>query len=247
MKKALSKRVISILMGGILALALFMSPVFSETSFAADAVSYTLAFKYFPEPEKAATSNITMTISTATLKKGTVITLSGVPSGCYMYDGGYEQVDIEESDSANNLISSTYFGSIPTSIDEPTIPIKNGTISYKLKNNASRVSVRFGSWSEGFGGSGGMDACYSIYKSGKVFLHVAENQVEVKGTSGIAAATATTTTPSSLANASVNNSEFNAQTYYDNYADLQAAIGPNAQALYDHWVKYGKAEGRKAK
>lgn len=244
MKKALSKRVISILMGGIIALALFISPVFSETSFAADAVSYTLAFKYFPEPEKAATSNITMTISSPTLKKGTVITLSGIPSGCCMYDGGYEQVDIEECNSAKDLITSSSFGSIPTSMGDPTIPIKNGTISYKLKNNASYVSVRFGSWTEGFGGSGGMDACYTIYKSGKLFLHVAENQVEIIGTT---AATPTTATPSSLANASVNNSEFNAQTYYDNYADLQAAIGPNAQALYDHWVKYGKAEGRKAK
>ncbi|MBE5829083.1 MAG: hypothetical protein E7305_06435 [Butyrivibrio sp.] len=45
----------------------------------------------------------------------------------------------------------------------------------------------------------------------------------------------------------VNNAEFNAKVYYDSNPDLQTAIGADAQALYNHWVQYGKAEGRKAK
>ena len=50
-----------------------------------------------------------------------------------------------------------------------------------------------------------------------------------------------------LKTASVNNAEFNAYTYYSSYPDLQAAIGADAQKLYEHWSNYGKAEGRKAK
>ncbi len=52
---------------------------------------------------------------------------------------------------------------------------------------------------------------------------------------------------SSLANASVNNEEFNAKVYYDRYPDLQATIGADAKALYNHWITYGKVEGRIAK
>ncbi len=44
-----------------------------------------------------------------------------------------------------------------------------------------------------------------------------------------------------------NNNEFNAYTYYMNNADLQAAIGPNGDALLKHYTENGKAEGRKAK
>ena len=43
------------------------------------------------------------------------------------------------------------------------------------------------------------------------------------------------------------NSEFNATAYYNRYPDLQAAFGTNAQALYNHWITYGKSEGRNAK
>lgn len=49
-----------------------------------------------------------------------------------------------------------------------------------------------------------------------------------------------------LKTASVNNAEFNAFTYYTNYKDLQTAIGADANALYNHWISFGKAEGRKA-
>lgn len=51
----------------------------------------------------------------------------------------------------------------------------------------------------------------------------------------------------SLKNASVNTSDFNAYIYYSNNPDLQAAIGADATALYEHWITYGKSEGRIAK
>ena len=51
----------------------------------------------------------------------------------------------------------------------------------------------------------------------------------------------------SLKNTSVNTSDFNAYIYYSNNPDLQAAIGADATALYEHWITYGKSEGRIAK
>lgn len=39
---------------------------------------------------------------------------------------------------------------------------------------------------------------------------------------------------------------FNYQAYADTYPDLKAAFGYNATALYNHYVSYGKAEGRTA-
>jgi len=50
-----------------------------------------------------------------------------------------------------------------------------------------------------------------------------------------------------LKNSSVNTADFNAYVYYTNNVDLQTAIGADANALYNHWQQYGKAEGRKAK
>ncbi len=40
--------------------------------------------------------------------------------------------------------------------------------------------------------------------------------------------------------------EFNAQYYYDKYPDLQKAIGKEGTKLLEHYVVFGKAEGRKA-
>ena len=41
--------------------------------------------------------------------------------------------------------------------------------------------------------------------------------------------------------------EYDAQTYYNNYPDLQAAFGTDGALLIKHYVEYGKAENRKAK
>ncbi len=47
--------------------------------------------------------------------------------------------------------------------------------------------------------------------------------------------------------AEYNTEEFDAAAYYSRYPDLRLAFGQNAKALYDHWITYGKAEGRKAR
>ena len=41
--------------------------------------------------------------------------------------------------------------------------------------------------------------------------------------------------------------EYDAQTYYNNNPDLQAAFGTDGKALIKHYVEFGKTEGRKAK
>lgn len=44
-----------------------------------------------------------------------------------------------------------------------------------------------------------------------------------------------------------NTEEFNAYMYYTSNPDLQTAIGADGIALYNHWLQFGKAEGRIAK
>lgn len=60
-------------------------------------------------------------------------------------------------------------------------------------------------------------------------------------------AATSTTTSSSTYNLSDYANEFDATYYYNRYPDLQKAIGNDAQALLEHWINYGKAEGRIAK
>lgn len=47
-------------------------------------------------------------------------------------------------------------------------------------------------------------------------------------------------------NAAESLATFNYKTYADTYADLKAAFGYDAAALYNHYLSYGKAEGRTA-
>ena len=54
---------------------------------------------------------------------------------------------------------------------------------------------------------------------------------------------ATTVSPLSATQAT-NNVEFNAKFYADTYPDLKAAFGYDEQALYNHYIQSGKAEGR---
>ena len=59
-----------------------------------------------------------------------------------------------------------------------------------------------------------------------------------------AAATATPAAPTTAAAATVDKATFDFKTYADNYPDLKAAFGYNQDALYNHYVSIGKAEGR---
>ena len=40
---------------------------------------------------------------------------------------------------------------------------------------------------------------------------------------------------------------FNVEVYKNNYADLRNAFGNDLPKYYEHWIKYGTKEGRKAK
>ena len=217
-----------------LALALVFSLcIFSNQTFAADSgKSYTLSFTYYTSQTQSATANVTMTVSTDKIKKGTVITLTGIPNGSFNNGGGYENVDFAQRDSNYNDYYEKSFGG------ESKTKIKDGKVTYTVQSGSYPVMIWFGAWDDGW--SGGMDAVFTISMDGTV-TDMANAVVSPNAT---AAATADT---SSLANASVNNAEFNAKVYYDNNPDLQTAIGADAQALYKHWQTYGKAEGRKAK
>lgn len=69
------------------------------------------------------------------------------------------------------------------------------------------------------------------------------------------AATTKTAAATTAANSAVealkkykgNTKDFNAYTYYTNYADLQTAIGADGDKLLKHFNEFGKAEGRVAK
>ena len=39
---------------------------------------------------------------------------------------------------------------------------------------------------------------------------------------------------------------FDAEFYAETYPDIKAAVGTDEASLYEHYVQYGKAEGRKA-
>ena len=52
--------------------------------------------------------------------------------------------------------------------------------------------------------------------------------------------------PATVYNGTDYSKEFNAAFYYIANPDLQTAIGVNAKKLLEHYVKYGKAEGRLA-
>jgi len=212
-----------------LALALVFSLcIFSNQTFAADSgKSYTLSTQ-----NQSVTANVTMTMSTSTIKKGTVITLTGIPYNSFNNGGDYENVDIAQRDSKyNNHYEKSYGG-------ESKTKIKDGKVTYTVQSGSYPVMIWFGSWVGD--GEGGMDAVYTINTDGTV----TDFAMQTISPNAAPAATADT---SGLANASVNNAEFNAKVYYDNNPDLQTAIGADAQALYKHWQTYGKAEGRKAK
>jgi hypothetical protein len=216
---------------GITMALVFSICIFSNHAYAADAgKSYTLTFNYYTTQKQSTAANVTLTMSTSKLQKGTVITLTGIPNGSFNNGGGYENVDIAQRDNKYNDIYEKSYGG------ESKTKIKDGKVTYTVQSASYPVMIWFGSWVGN--GEGGMDAVFTINTDGTVV------DMMLQPISPNAAAPADT---SALANASVNNAEFNAKVYYDSNPDLQTAIGADAQALYNHWVQYGKAEGRKAK
>ncbi len=231
MEKRLSKRTVSVvlLIGMIFA---FLSPQWKIQAEAAAAKTFSLPIKYHTSISKTSNANLTMTYSTDTVGRGTVITITGIPSGAYLSNGGYEMIDFVEVNDQGQDLAITYFG-----IDGGSV-IDKGSLTYTVKNDPAGIHLLIGAYKNN-SGQLVSEGWFALDKNG-IVLDM-NTKKEIVGKSAPAADT------SGLANAKVNNSEFNAQVYYDQNPDLQVAIGADAPALYDHWVNYGKAEGRKAK
>lgn len=76
---------------------------------------------------------------------------------------------------------------------------------------------------------------------GTIIINCGLNFVNVK------ASNAFVNNPTTVYNGVDYSAEYYPQTYYDNYPDLQVAIGNDGNALIKHYVEHGKAEGRDAK
>lgn len=190
------------------------------------AVSKTIPLTYTNSSNVQTTANITISLSSTTLKKGTIVTVSGLPTDDLVYslNGAQYSIKIGQCNINNgmyydNVISyggSYYYGYHNTAYSA------DGTVRFQLVNN-SPVKIIFGSRLETYGNftSHIYDDMYYIGTNGSLYQ-------------------------SELITSPLNNSEFNAFVYYMYNPDLQAYIGEKPQALYNHWVKSGKAENRKA-
>ena len=215
---------------------LIFSPLASVKSKAAGvAKTFSVPLTYINTAGKNVSVNLTMTYTTASLTKGTVIKLSGLPSDS-MSTGekincGFVEIDSKSGDTLTYQLFGGTNGKA----------YSNGTVSYTMQNTNAGAALTIGANRDRKDNPS--DGYYLLDESGlvvDVYTGKAINELKT-------ASETTSNNVSDLANASVNNSEFNAKTYYENNVDLQTSIGADAQALYNHWVKYGKAEGRKAK
>ncbi|MCR5403723.1 MAG: hypothetical protein K6E91_07905 [Butyrivibrio sp.] len=92
----------------------------------------------------------------------------------------------------------------------------------------------------------GLRPC-KVCKPGSIDSTSATSSAKSTTTTATATTTAKTTDPvEALKYYKGNSKEFNAYTYYINYADLQTAVGADGDKLLKHFNEHGKAEGRKA-
>jgi len=239
MNQKIKKELAVIVVMGVLLLAL--SPLASVRSAAAGvAKTFTIPLTYTNTTGKKASANLTMTYTTASLTKGTVIKLSGLPSDS-IYTGANINCGFIEIDSkSGDILTYKLFGGTNGTA------YSNGSVSYTMQNANAGATLTIGLNQNNTGNPS--DGYYLLDESGLVADVYTGKFINESTAPATTNTTATTSIDlSGLANASVNNSEFNAKAYYENNVDLQSAIGPDAQALYNHWVNYGKAEGRKAK
>ena len=212
-------------------MALFVLGNVSITSMAAEN-TYALPITY-NAGSGVVSATITMTVSTSSIKKGTVITLSGIPKNSANGNRtGYEDVVITQLDSEGYVRWAQEYGRTDDSDS-----VVNGAVTYTVNSSEFPVHIFFGKYYDIWGWKGTDDGSYYISLKG-VVTDEAGNVIASNVASGVS---------NDLEKSTFNNAEFNAKVYYDNNPDLQTAIGADAQALYKHWQTYGKAEGRKAK
>ncbi len=174
----------------------------------------------YPIQEGSVTVNIQCTLSTPTLGKGTVITLTGIPQDAYNFIKG-EQYTVGFSEGE----SFTEYGNYYTTIHGKSY--SNGTISYRVLTDNEPVQITFGYWNGG--DEGGFDTAYTINRDGTIEGGCYDIDSD-----------------SFLKTFILNDNNFNAYIYYKCNPDLQETIGSNPQDLYNHWITVGKNEGRRA-
>lgn len=219
---------------GVLLLALV--PLTSINSRAADQIkTFIVPLTYTNTAGKNVSVNLMIKYTTESLTKGTVITVSGLPTDSISTGANINCGFVEINSKTGDIMTYQLFGGTNGTA------YSNGTITYTMQNSNAGAALTIGANKNREGNPS--DGYYLLDESG-----IIGDLYTGKIINGTATSSTTTSNDSSdLANASINNAEFNAKVYYDNNPDLQTAIGADAQALYNHWVNYGKAEGRKAK
>ena len=103
------------------------------------------------------TANIEVTLSTDSLQKGTVVTVSGIPTDCinFQEDDNYTVV-ISEGDAVSTTYGGWYDGKA----------YDNGTLSYTVQTDEPSLSIAFGQWR--MKDASGQDACYVINADGSI-------------------------------------------------------------------------------
>ncbi|SFI32789.1 hypothetical protein SAMN04487830_1437 [Pseudobutyrivibrio sp. OR37] len=158
--KRIGSMVVCIIMGLIL-----LTPYNNiRTVMAAEAKSFTLPVSYMNKYADAPsennelgmnTVNVIATLSTSTIQKGTVITLSGLPEDCinFQVNDDYTVV-IKEGDKVTKTFGGWYGGEA----------YEDGQISYVVQTDETAITISFGEWKTK--NLSGQDAEYTVSADG---------------------------------------------------------------------------------
>ena len=145
-----------------------MMLLFAKNSFTAKAAEapYYVPVKYMnqyiPSPSQSNeegmnTADVVVSLSTDTLQKGSVITLTGIPTDCINFQANDSYtVVFTEADGTSKTYGGWYNGE---SYD-------NGTLSYTVQSDSPSLSISFGEWH--MKDASGMDASCVINADGSI-------------------------------------------------------------------------------
>ena len=226
----------------VFALACFvgiMNISFPSVAAANTGMAFNAPLNYFYTFDEDKTINIVISTSTTTLQKGTILTISGLPTDAANWATYNELYSVE--------ISQSYFGNYNHENQksyggESGVIYNNGTVVYTLTSD-SPVEIIFGGWAGDL--EGGLDESYTISTNGVLAGSGLGTYFDEFGTV-VTFDEEEEYENYHLSKFVLNSSDFNALSYYLNNPDLQTSIGANPQDLYNHWITVGKSEGRKA-
>ena len=154
-------------------LAIYCLIAFSLTSFISEAkasnVTRNIPLYYFDINNEARTINLTIQMSTATIQKGTIITVAGIPNdalGWADYGKQYavefeEKVDENTDNTANHLLYGVWGGLFWHTGQS----YKNGIVTYTVAGTHP-VDIYLGAWADDL--EGGFDERYTIQIDGSI-------------------------------------------------------------------------------